>query len=110
MAPGKPVKSDYRLWKKVAAGLFLFVFLGVYAVGISGSLHHSIHANAAAPDHKCVFLQVSKGQFIGGERIVSSPSAPAETEVLAASPLELPVVLSPDHLLLPGRAPPVSCV
>jgi hypothetical protein len=105
---GKPAEREYPRWKRVAAGVFLLLFLGIHTVGVFESLHHSIHQDAAAPGHECVFHQVSKGHLIGGEQTFSSPLAPMVDEVLAEIACDGSVVLSPDHLLLPGRAPPAA--
>jgi hypothetical protein len=95
------------LRKRIVAALFVLAFLGINLVAVSHKVHRAVHHDASAPNHECVFVQISHGQCLADAVPMSAP-VPVVTEI-GSAPVATPLVLpSRDYVLLPGRAPPVS--
>ncbi len=92
--------------KRVVALLFLLLFLGVYAISASHSLHQLVHHDAGAANHECVFVQVSSGHFLDtAQPVVLLEPLGTIAELHSVSVF---IFASRDCPLLPGRAPPLS--
>jgi hypothetical protein len=91
--------------RRPAALLCLGLFFVLQIFSASGTLHQSLHNDAAAPGHHCVLTLFAQGHF-------SAPNVGSGlVAVFAAFLFSLPllraaVVASSDYKLSPSRAPP----
>jgi hypothetical protein len=91
--------------RQLAALICLALFLVLKLFVVSEALHHSLHADAAAPDHHCAITLISQGQ-------VAPPAVfPVFVAVCGGMLLWLAshstfVRTSRDFALAPTRGPP----
>ena len=91
--------------RRVVALLCLALFLVLEVFAASSGLHHSLHADSAAPGHTCVLTLLAQGQL-------DVPAVGAASLVVVLGFLfSLPVfhaaaVSSFDYRLTPTRGPP----
>jgi hypothetical protein len=107
MRCSQPAPSLQPLWKRIAAALFLAAFVGIHLVGVSEQLHEAVHHDAKESSHSCVFLLVSKGDFSASGETVVAPLLDLPSDALVELSSVSLQISAPDHLLLPGRAPPL---
>jgi hypothetical protein len=94
-----------RNFRRFAAVLCLGLFLALQVLAVSDSLHHSLHADAAAPGHSCVISALTQGQFNAPE--FTGMLILAVFGFLFALPVFYFAALSSfDHRLTPSRGPP----
>ena len=86
------------------AGALLGLFLGVFALAQSESLHRHFHADAGKPHHQCAVTMLQSGQVETPVCFVTPTPAPTITvlEVVAQTTF----VPSADFSLPPSCGPP----
>lgn len=94
-------RANRRYW--VAATL-LGVFLGVFALTLSETLHRALHDEACAPEHQCAVTLLRSGQ-VETPVVLIEPVVAYVTVVLAALP-PVDFVPSVDFSLPPSCGPP----
>jgi hypothetical protein len=87
------------------ASVMLAAYLSLHLLGAVFAAHHYLHEDAAKPDHHCAVELLASGTvlFSTPDGVVLPPaSCPTIVPQMDST---CPIV--PDHLLLPGRAPPI---
>jgi hypothetical protein len=103
----QPTRKPLRN-RPLKAGLLLGVFLFVLAMAQFKALHHLLHDDAEAPDHRCAVTLLASGQVDAASPEVLLPVITSAVCVCPQpAPLLLPVA---KYSLLPSRGPPASLI
>lgn len=97
--------ANRRHW--MAAAL-LGVFLGVFALTLSETLHRALHEDACAPTHQCAATMLQSGQV--EMPVVTITPVITSAMTLVALPVQNNFVPSVDLSLPPSCGPPALLV
>jgi hypothetical protein len=105
VSPQRP--SRLKALRSLVASVTAALWLLTGFAAVSAEFHHCLHEDAGNGQHECLVTKYSDGQFLHGPpaAILNVPPAVAIADSRVAI---VPVFLSVDFRLPPGRAPPIS--
>jgi hypothetical protein len=99
-------ESKLRSFRWLIGSFTAALWLFTAFLAVSPEWHHCLHDDSQATQHHCFVTKYSDGDFL-----TASAGAILTPFVLCAEPgglcAEISIQASSDHLLPPGRAPPI---
>jgi len=92
---------------RMLAGALLSLFLSVFVLTISETLHRAFHADACEPQHQCAVTMLQSGQV--EMPVVSVSAEPARESLIAVLLAESDFVPAVPFRLPPSCGPPALC-